>query len=678
MPPDSSQSDTEKSLTFRLLEFLAKLSPSERAAALAATLPVAGMREVPALAATLISELSRVESGSLGSPKFLSFRALRARRVSQGSRVVLEALVRNWARLPLVSRQEALAAAGPDLAGALLLLGAGTRAADRLAAARFVLDSADPSLLSMAAGLLGDPDGEIADTAEAALVRAAAILTGHQPPRPPGQWLCPARAASPLDEGGAQARAAVAIAAETFQSHRRTGFLAAAMMLLDPPARAWAARRHDPLVRWLADRDHPANSALRTMLRRSDDPLWRRRAWEWLPADSVAAAAGDRLARAAGPADHEAVLARGHLLANPARRRRLGLISIKDRPATSKAAVPSLLPDAQTVPQLPPAARRRLPAFAAECRISPAGLGRALAPLASDPDPVVRHAVVRVLPVESLASFAADPHPAVARSAMLRADWCGLQEASSPWNPGCERSRVEARQRLAFDRAVFLGELRGRMTRGTPDEQLAAVLLARALGLEQELELELLGLLAGAEEGAVASRRPGRLAATLAAALGAVQSASATQALRACLSHPIDRVRANALESLLRFGSSDLALAHAADAAHRPRGNAVRSLLLARGPGAADHLFSMLRDDRPLHRLAGLWAAQRATAAAPLHADSIPWNDLASGVADLARFDAEPAVRARAARCAAALLARLRTGWQQRAIAVGSSAVAHS
>jgi hypothetical protein len=113
------------------------------------------------------------------------------------------------------------------------------------------------------------------------------------------------------------------------------------------------------------------------------------------------------------------------------------------------------------------------------------------------------------------------------------------------------------------------------------------------------------------------------------------------------------------------------------DPNHRVRSTALRGILSAGHDAAAvAGLHAMLADDRPLHRLAGLWAAERVLVGpAGMREDPgmTRWDSVAARVAEIARSEPEPPVRARAARCAAGLLARMRLGWSSRAVEVGGA-----
>jgi hypothetical protein len=137
-------------------------------------------------------------------------------------------------------------------------------------------------------------------------------------------------------------------------------------------------------------------------------------------------------------------------------------------------------------------------------------------------------------------------------------------------------------------------------------------------------------------------------------------------------------VRANAAEAVLgrvsRLGEPtavDTAILELkSDPHHRARASVLRALLGGPEPldvGAMPELVSMLGDPRPLHRLAGLWAVERlALAPAPGAGSPVVQRlgDFSTLVAQAARSEPEEAVRERAVRCAARMLARVRLMWR--------------
>jgi hypothetical protein len=224
-----------------------------------------------------------------------------------------------------------------------------------------------------------------------------------------------------------------------------------------------------------------------------------------------------------------------------------------------------------------------------------------------------------------------------------------------------QQSRREAAANLDLLRAAI------RTTSG--EDRLRAIQHARRLGLQRSIELELLSILSAATDSEA-------VLASAVSALGEAGSNSSAEAVELCLSHALPRLRANAAESLVKrsLGRGDLAaqsprlydalIEMKSDPSHRVRGSAIRAMLRAAcpewggtgfEPAAADELLKMLEDDRPMHRLAGLWAAEHAGEGESIRRR---WDQLASRVAHLAADDPDDAVQRRAVWCARRLLSR--------------------
>ncbi|NUQ52456.1 MAG: hypothetical protein HUU19_07135, partial [Phycisphaerales bacterium] len=84
------------------------------------------------------------------------------------------------------------------------------------------------------------------------------------------------------------------------------------------------------------------------------------------------------------------------------------------------------------------------------------------------------------------------------------------------------------------------------------------------------------------------------------------------------------------------------------DGAHRARANALRGLLeTAAGEPSVEGVHAMLSDERPMHRLAGVWLAGRVLPGVkPVIAAR--YGDLAGAVKRLAEKDEDEHVRRRA------------------------------
>jgi hypothetical protein len=248
------------------------------------------------------------------------------------------------------------------------------------------------------------------------------------------------------------------------------------------------------------------------------------------------------------------------------------------------------------------------------------------------------------------------------------------------WEPGSAESRLVARRALEQHRDGFLVKLRARVAAGPKVDRLRAIVLARSLGVQGEIELELLAVAASAGDD--------WLTATAVGALGDIQTSSAAEVVRRFISHDCGRVRSNAAEAVLRRTDAvepgaplDGRLVELkSDPHHRARASVLRALLAGPHPldaGALPDLAAMLSDPRPLHRLAALWAVERL-ALAPAPGSGSPMvqriGEFSTLVAQAARDDPEEPVRERATRCAARMLARVRLMWRSGAAVPGREA----
>lgn len=658
VPGNSSEIFTELKALPGRLGLLRRVPAYIRVTAIEQSIGVASDAESRVLGDELIRTIGGLVTGA--KPAGRDARVLNA---------ALAALAAAWARLTQNQRRSAselLADSGSRAEWRRVLRERATSQtpAMRRAVAEAIGDCPGCGAAVLLVTLLADPDSSVSDAAEGALrnlVNAA----------------LDSRERASADE---ELESVLADAARVFPDHRRRGVLESAALLLTParwagshdlpagihraegPAEGTAVRPPSPLVRWFSGRSDETHFALRSVVRKSADPRMRARAWEWLGprGDAVAAAALDRVARAASLEDHEALLPRTHLLANPVRARRASMIG---NPAGRKPGG-TAIPDVAMVPCLSVESRRGLPRLVAALHLTDEARAGALAPLLVDPDPIARYAAARMLP---------------ARGA----------DGIDPWEASSEGSRLAARGLVRAERDHFLADLALRIASGQPRDQAGAVLLARRLGVTGDVEGDLLRALA-AGPGDLALER---LAATAAAALGDADSAAAREGLRACVMHPVPRVRANAVEGLGRIArrravhTGDLATAdpemYAAmlelksDSQHRVRANALHALLACATadwtcePAAEDALAAMLGDDRPPHRCAALWLADRLMAR--FGPGWHRWSHMATRVAEAARADTDPAVRVRAERCARRALAAVRTDWRERAAPLGST-----
>lgn len=571
------------------------------------------------------------------------------------------------------------------------------------AAARLIGCIPFASLADRLPPLLSARDTGTAEAAERALARLA-------------DWLFAARIDGRAITAG-PVGAAIHDAIDRFGDHRRAGVLSIIFSAAARGVRLTSASDQGAPPQWLTSADHAAIIALRRHLRADEQPDSLAAAWNWLAAPTLAGAAASRLCR--GGPGVAAVFQRSHLVLAPARRDQLARLVGPDGGAPA-----SLLPSASNLPALPATARRGIPRVLALLPASGRLADAALASLLTDPDAAVRHAAVRAatfIPSRppALADFAFDAHPRVARTAALalacRIDR-GLVRDSTPahalavltrsphraiarlardaaapdalQDPASPLARLALRRELLTSPARALGRLAGALRGPEHPRAAAAASLARALGLGDLLADDL-------AEGArsrlsAASPAEARALSAIVSALGYSRCDASRRLLMGCAAHADPRVRANAIDALARRArllhpGADAPVAailasHAGDPAHRPRASAARALLAAapwpfprpsstRDPGERA-LLGLLHDARPMHRLAGLWLAERV---APRVA-SLP--EIVDAVASLAKAhppaDAEPrlgaALRDRARRAGERLIAEIRQGWSARAM----------
>ena len=388
----------------------------------------------------------------------------------------------------------------------------------------------------------------------------------------------------------------------------------------------------------------------------------------------------------------------------------------RDEPGSGHDAAASVvasggpLPTERELGQLGEAARRGLARLAQPAGLRPMMRRIALEPLLTDPDAAARIGLARAAATQDLSDLCLDPDPRVARTAALR--WSSAGAADSPHrlpmraserqrtrlSALLERAPTAPARRIARDerlrRSPWAPGVQGRLglRRWLRDDPAsltdAAAALLRAGAGPQRLEvitalssIDAAGLIGPALIERLGEPCPtsddAHAAAAAATALGlATTTDGAADALaRALDSHGDPRVRANAAEALarlaLRTGAHDTArsalVPRLNDPEHRVRANAVRGLLrLARAegdagyePAAVDALASMLEDERPEHRLAGAWAAQREAGVIGLGPRSV-WGEVVRRVDTLATDELDARVRRRAEGCAVRVLAAAR------------------
>lgn len=488
-------------------------------------------------------------------------------------------------------------------------------------------------------------------------------------------------------------------------THRRDDLILAALRLVRPGDLAYGAPDH-AVARWLLMGSEPAHMRLRRLIRSDRTPMSCRLAWDLLGRGVAREASLARLA-AMNDEDRMFLCRRAHLLENPRRVRALRYTRTRltarlapklqslsrEEACVSLGAVRLALADptdSDTHAHAEQCLRHenpfvRLAAFVRQ----PQHLA---APLASDTASAVARCALARVPSGSIPRDVIE-RLAQASDVALRLAAAQERECLDPWCGESERSRLAARRALAgadggeaetgttgtasVSDADWLACLRRRFCDGDPSAQREAIMLVRMMGLEDQVELELLRCATSADEG---------VASAAIAALGRVPTPAAGAAVSACLVHPVPRVRANAIEATRRRRrlalpgtATDRLIELKGDAHHRVRSTAwlvLTELRVWPGSDAREAMASlapMLDDARPLHRLAGLWAAERAVRGGHVgEPDSL--HELASRIAAMATREREPAIRLRAAHAGAALLARLRREWGARAATLSQGA----
>lgn len=514
---------------------------------------------------------------------------------------------------------------------------------------------ADVALLGDLAQLLESPLNGVAPAAAGALL---AVVVAHAGPDG-RQGLDPEKARL-IDN-------AVASAVSSFPEHRLRNVLLAAAVL--------AARPGPKLARILSDPDHPAMFPMRSVVARTDDPLVRTNLLAWLTVDALCGQVGRAINRIRGPQQVAQLLGSGHLLLAPARRRAIRAVVRPER----------CLPNLTTATSLGAPAQVNLVRLIGSLGVAASMRSRRLADLIALPCPLARQMAVIAL----LGHDSADAHRALDQFCFDRAEPVAYLASQSVFaragGPGeamlerLERSghraiaprataalagrsveaflqrwlRLSRNDQLAA--ALALAETHQRamvdafvavLRRGQREEKLAAIMLSRRLGLVARLEDELIVQAADLDS---------HVASAAVAALADGGSIRRLDTVRLALRHRYARVRANAVEALIRIEqpATDLIDAMTSCRENRPRANAVWGLLRAQPQAGARKLRAMLTDPDPLHRVSAVWVASRARATPVL-------NDLRR----LAEQDRISEVRTRAAAAARLLAHHAPAAWE--------------
>lgn len=375
------------------------------------------------------------------------------------------------------------------------------------------------------------------------------------------------------------------------------------------------------------------------------------------------------------------------------------------------------VPNEATIERLDARARAGLAEWISALQIDRMTRARVLAPRLNDDDARVRHSLVRFAPSTLIEDLVYDPEGAIARSAVLSMSRVGepleaVPAANQPieaWMGVLDRHPDEAvrmigRQELGRAGIGQAGPLAACSARaalkrtdpkakwlieaieiGEPAERINAITMVRRLGLPAShhgvRDALLAAVMAAGPAGGLAeddARQ--RVAATALRALSISPGREVSKALEAACQYPASRVRANAVEALddrrrrgLIETPGERFVELTADTHQRVRANAVRAGLvgveskpaLGTRQACETALRNMLGDERPAHRVSGLWVAGRVLRRGPELSLGRRWTELAAVIADMARHDSDATARARATACMGSLEAEARQRWQR-------------
>lgn len=621
---------------------------------------------------------------------------------------LLARVLRHWRGLDQPCLNRLLARPASCLHAAL----AETARLDPVSAATWIESYPDWVYADSCVDLMLNPDRQASRVAASALVEMVKRGAGLSDRPGADEHAGPGVVGLADDAGFAAVLAQLRRAVRSFDQHQQRGVMTTALLLAESPESPGAQALGLADLEELAD--HPAASGLRAAFRRGTDPWMRARAWRWMKVEAVRAAAVARVGRAYSPAEHEALLSCAYLVLHPVRRSTLRVIKVRTK-TTALGVEPmegEALPDLAVASELSDVSRRWLVDLTDAVRPSDAVRVTLRARGLTDPSAWVRFAHMRTGDPLEQADYAFDRDARVARSAVLARSPAGTgfwsrwpmrpadrerarlaaklarspheqvrtlaQQDQARVDPWCVRdsaSRLAALQWLRSDRTGFLHALRSRLEGGSMSERIDAVRLARLLRIVPAVEPILLAIAGDESEDA-------RLVATAVAALGDSRTPTARDRIERAFHANDDRVRANAVEAQVRSAASgtDLAAVDAtlygslielkSDGHHRVRANALRGLIERTGvdrnghaldASGIDGLVSILGDERGMHRLAGLWLAERVLVGRGRMRVGSAWDGLCRRVAAMASRDTDDQVRTRATRCARRLLAEIRT-----------------
>jgi len=604
----------------------------------------------------------------------------------------LRELALGWNRLSPEMRKLALSLGRPRWISVTRSLGQDADIKSRVLALDIACDTGDPGFGVMVCSMLGDEHQSVRLAADNTLVRLVLRMFGHLDGEMLGEEfdVIRKRALTPMLGDAAVLElercsmlGAIADAAWSFASHRCRSPLLASLLLMDRQGGTAIERRaFEKMRRLLAERNHPSHMPMRTVLRTTAAPILRERALRWLVIDPIANVASARLEVAETIAEHSVVLDRMHLCVRPMRAKAMKRVRIASRQeagaVTLEARAPML--SGEEFGSLSSETKRGYIRWVTALDLD-AGIRRTeLEPAMADLDPMVRMHGCCVADSLDLVDYLYDESEPVARHAAMRwsslgsvgpgvgsASWSRRTEmarlnsrSGSAWvrriaeeetarlsmdMPDCPASRLQGRRLYLSDPARFVREIRGMLHQPAMRGRGLGMILG--LGLESRFEMDLISL---SQERVLEPR----VSASLVRGLSAVGSEAAKRAVLQSLESDDQRVVANAIESMhTPVGSL---IEYKGDENHRVRSSAIRRILVSGQDArtidsAAEDLGEMLHDERVLHRLAGVWAAQRVFEPKTRKMVGSRWRDLVMTLNEMTISERDDGVRGRADQC---------------------------
>lgn len=616
----------------------------------------------------------------------------------------LRALAMGWSNLDADMRRLAVALGRRRWVAVVKTMGEDSDAGVRMTALKIAMDTGDPGFGVMVCSMLGDEHSKVRLGADKTLIGLVLGMFGHLDAEMLGEEFAAIRdrARTPLlgDAGVLELErcamlSGIADAAWSFASHRCRSPLLASLLLMDRRGGTTIERRaFEKMRRLLSERNHPSHMPMRTVLRTTAAPILRERALRWLVIDPIAGVAGARLEVAESMAEHRAVLDQMHLCVRPMRARALKKVRIATRQVDGTVELESRAPmlggdgDGDGYGLLEPGSKRGYIRWVSMVDVDGSVRRRELERVMADVDGLVRLHGCCVADALDLADYLYDQHEAVSRHAANRwssvgsvapmvgsASWTRRMQtgrvnerSGSAWVRRVAREEVErlsmemawvpasrlaARRLYHTDPAKFVRFVREMLHQPARREAGLGVILA--LGLEKRFEMDLVALAEGTESGIFGG--DARVGAWLVRGLSGIDSEAARRAVERSLESEDQRVVANAIESV--HTPVEVLAEYKGDAHHRVRSSAIRRMVLSGGgdglvAGAAEDLSAMLQDSRVMHRLAGVWAAQRVMepkAMGRLRREFGGWREMVMSLNEMTLHEVDDAVRGRADQC---------------------------